>query len=123
MNSQRPDIEQLKRYLQELPAAYESPDADRLESILQKVKRQHPRHERLTRPDHAFWWIVLVLFTGLATAAIWYQSRHVADNQGERIQTAPAIKQPHEVIPPRDGLQNSETENPVSRPDRRFIPR
>jgi len=125
MSDKHPDIEQLERYLHQLPASLDGPDARRLEAILVGVRRSTPAPRPRVRNRHAWWWIVLALSTGMATAAIWHQSRKLAADPVVAVQPSPHAGERTEESRPAAPApsRESEPEPPLERQDSRFIPR
>jgi hypothetical protein len=124
VSSKRPDIEQLEGYLKAMPASLQGPDTRRLEAILAGVRRSTPSPRPRVRNRHTLWWIVLALSTGMATAAIWHQSRKLAAKPVVAVQPSPlAGERPEELRPPADPAPSRESEPPLERQDLRFIPR
>jgi hypothetical protein len=123
MERQHPELEQIERYLQALPASLEGPDAQRLESILHRTKNAAPRNKTLLRTNHRIWWLLLALTTGMATAAIWHQVRKMRIEPEQAVQITPPPVPKQEGIAPSSPSHADEGETPLSRPDRRFIPK
>lgn len=123
MSDKQPNLDQLERYLQQLPASLDGPDARRLEAILVGVRRSTPAPRPRVRNRHTWWWIVLALSTGMATAAIWHQVRTLTAEPVEAVVTQPVAKPKPEAIPHSGPETAKESEAPLSRPDRRFIPK
>jgi hypothetical protein len=123
VSSKRPDIEQLEGYLKAMPASLQGPDTRRLEAILAGVRRSSLAPKPKLRNRHTWWWIVLALSTGMATAAIWHQSRKLAAKPVMAVQPSQLAGEQVEVGAPGTAAPSRESEAPQPRPDRRFIPK
>lgn len=123
MSDKHPDLEQLERYLHQLPASLEGPDARRLEAILAGVRRSAPVPRPRVRSRHAWWWIVLALSAGMATAAIWHQVRKLTAEPVATVEAQSLARPAPEAIPHSGPEPARNIEEPLPRPDRRFIPK
>lgn len=123
MKPSHPDIEQLKRSIQEFPATIGDPDSQRLESILHKLHKVTRRKKVRIRNRLAYWWFLGVLFIGLVTAAVWHYAHPGREQANEQLPTEPSTPGQEDVDNTVDIFPDNLSDNPLQRQDSRFIPR